>query len=300
MAQVALYPLIHPRFGLLNPVSPTFKVISVPLAITFTATYEPHVRKMTNLMFGTQLPDKFSWRNKEHVRQFFIVFGLSNMLTQILIVPFMVPTSRPSPLYGKLTFTSPLKVPKIAFTLATLLLLPRLASHHIETVLNIKDEKVRTLTYEITLLGTFAGAVLLRDGATPLDLMIPGVLTYLCFALPQFDRLSKFLFQAEFPHFKFFNRDYILLGLTLYSTWLALTLSYGDYIPGLKQLNEAVRTMFSGNGDIRFVGKLIEFGLLYIIPTVVRRYSLQKDRETSMSAGFMVSLFIQQLLPSKR
>lgn len=295
-----LIPFIHPMFGLAMPTSATFKFVTLPVTLTCMCVYQPHMKELVNAFLGIGLPDKFSWKDKEHRRLFFVVYGIANLLVQLLIAPVLTPSPLPMPQFGKITFLTPLTVPKAAFTIATLLLIPRVASKHIDSILNIKDPSVAKLSSEMLLLGTFACAVMMRDAATPLDLLVPAVLTYLSFKLPAFDKLSKFLFQADFPIFKIFNRDFAMLGLVMYSTWLAMTLAYGDYMPVFKQVNDTVRKVVNGSPDLRFINKSIEFALLYIIPTVVRRYSLAKDRDLSFSAGFLVALLAKHMLPIMR
>jgi hypothetical protein len=301
MAQVVLLPFINPRVGLLMPTSITFKVVTIPLTLTVLSVHLKPFRIMCKSLLCIDLPDKFSWKNPEHIRKAAIAFGIFEMLTQLLIAPLLVPLplSRPNPLMGKLTSLGVTDVPRVAYTLATLLLLPRVVTNFGESFLNIKDTGTSKLSSEIMLLGSFAVAVLLRDGATPLDLAIPAVLTTLTFAMPQFDKLSRFMFNAEFPKFEW-KRDSMVLASVIYSTWLAMMLAYGDYLPVLKQFNDTVRRLISGNADTRFIKKLIEFSLLCLIPTVIRRHSKKGDEDIGYSSGFIVALLAKSMIPELR
>jgi hypothetical protein len=297
VAQFIVYPFLHPKVGLLMPTSLTFKLVTVPLVMTVLAIHVKPLRKLCNSLLCMQIPEKFNWKDIEHIRRAAIVYGMMSMLTQLLVAPLLVPLPRPNPMMGKLTFLNATDVPRIAFTIATLLMIPRAVTNFGEDFFNIKDPTTSRLTSEIMLLGSFAGAVLLRDSSTPLDLAVPFVLTVLSFALKDFDKFSKFLFDAEFPPFKW-TRDIMVLATVIYTTWFAAMMAYGNHLPVLKQFNETVRRMISGHPDTRFIGKLIEFGLLCLVPTVIRRHSRKEDKDVGFSSGFIVALLAKSMIPS--
>ncbi len=216
-----------------------------------------------------------------------------------VVAPLLAPLNKPMLAMGKISFIGAHQVPRVAFTIATLMLLPRVITNYSEGLLAIKDKNTAKLASEIFLLGSFAGAVLLRDGATPLDMAVPAVLTTLTFALPHFDKLSRFMFEADFPQFKW-TRDIVVLASVIFSTWFSMMLAYGTHMPVLKQMNDTLRRMISGNPDLRFITKSIEFGLLCLVPTVIRRYSKKQDKDVGYTSGFLVALLARHMIPTLR
>ena len=326
--------LLHPKIGLLNPMSITFKLLTLPVIMN-VFVWSKNVKFLNEIMGLPIEEDDLSFKGMVSSKVIFWNMLLLNIiLAQIFIVP-LITFGRIKPMSGKFTFITKIQIPRIMYVVLVTFLLPFIISAVLKDIIIPKEATVKYVT-SVSALTLFIGyfiSYILKNKLQIVDMVLPIVLTF--FTLfskilkPFVDKLFLLSGGIDLPDEKFTMKtlienknNEIAFFFIIFLFWFTMNLAIGNAIPFYGGIKKQVSAILGDSIEIRtkkesdVISFFVTLIAYFIIPMrlsvkfAASFYNKGKnDKEKTrfsqlgMVLGFIIAflgiLVIEMLIPSK-
>lgn len=316
MAAIVAKIFISKTFGLLMPLSITFKLLTFPILMTILSIYVKPVREFIDNLMGLKIKKSefgfMKFFNSSKVRNTIgLLILLWLLLGQLIFAPLLHPGDNFDFKSGKFTTVPISGVPKILLSIVLLMKGPFKMANFLLTTKklflgSVYNPDITNLTRIIGLLIGFFMVYIIKRAVTALDLVIALFLTIISLFTPIFDILFKMI-QIRLPKITaksiLTRSSHVWIGMLFAAFWLCFTFLVIRNIPGYEVLNEKVSEMIDGETTLLTV--FLNFITYLVFPLFIasklseslsKKGKTLKEKKKLYKRGFTIGYIIGLLI----
>lgn len=285
-----------PPTGILNPYSLAFSIFTFPLVFLilsmYLGKYKDFIKKYLSIEIG-----KGSFLEK------FIVYICYIIFAQIFVTSVLNPTGNISIIRGKLTPMTLNDVPRAFFNIASLILIPKMASNFVEKYILFNSSDSLKIASQIFYYTCLLGMIGLNDIWNYVNVVVSLIVTFILYLCIEKDLTFHFPFLNfnEFYMYKikykliFYNlfgyhfpdknsEDYVKIFFIFFMFCFVIISSYSKYIPFYYEILGYQLTVFE---------VILKILFSVVLPIKFREMGKGKLYETEIFLlGNLLSIFI--------
>ena len=311
IAKLLKIVLFHNKFGIIQPKSITFSMVTLPTLLLLMSIHEKrYFKKIASVVLGIDLPENIDIKNNNHKTELLAVYLSFLIIIQILYVPLVVRSDSlaQSLKRGKLSTLTVSEIPTVLFKILSVIVIPRnihlfvknniyfddpqyslIASNLSQTISNIFLVSQTALWNPLsTVISLIASFLTIRMNDADVDIIYPSfTLTKgkprVAFERIKFRSVLKSVAGGIYPDYDNKEDDRLLAGF-MFFFWIVTSsaiISKIDAVKDFFDLDESISTT------------LINLGLLVAVPIFFRNIAKYPSYQSELNTlGSLIGIFV--------